>query len=149
MSLPRKSTFLLQRQIEDHERQVAIIRTAIRAAEEEIQVHETLINLARNRELLSAVEQFVTQAGDDVGATATLASLCADRRVSLPDRANIVDSDEEATLKPLVDVRIGDWHVRTAWNEENGFITIPIGRPDLPYLLIPRADSSKETTEGS
>ena len=122
MPMPTEALSALNQDISAHDQRVTELRDAIRFAEQEIAIHEALLDLARNDRLIAAVGELY----DDQGMSSKFAidpqAYCAQEGISLPKGValNPVDTSGSSARLTAV-VRRGDSEVDVAWQRDSGF----------------------------
>lgn len=122
MPMPTEALSALNQDISAHDQRVTELREAIRFAEQEIAIHEALLDLARNDRLIAAVGELY----DDQVMSSKFAvdpqGYCAQEGISLPKGValNPVDTSGSSARLTAV-VRRGDSEVDVAWQRDSGF----------------------------
>jgi hypothetical protein len=124
----RKTEFLaaLRADVVSHEGRIAQLRDEVRLAEEEIAVHEVILELARNQRLIALVGDLY----DDSALTSTFASdplrYCQEENIPLPDGVTLSPVDTEGP-SPRIMARVtrGTSDVEIVWERESGFLVRP------------------------
>jgi len=140
----------LRRNIESHVRRLSVLRKFISRAEEEAAVHEALIGLAQNDQLLNAISEY--SGGDPVtifelvNAQLDLASSNA-----LP-YSQLVSFDFEAghysSARMTMQMHCGDWVLEVGWDRDEGFFAIPdTRRLRQQVALVNYVDSEPPETD--
>jgi hypothetical protein len=134
MTILEEHRVLLRQDIVAHERLIAQRRQEIRLAEQEIALHEVLIELARNDQLLAAVGELY----EDSGLTSTFANdplrHCQEQDIPLPKGVTLSPVDTEGP-SPRLTARVtrGVWDVEVVWDREVGFLVRPAPPPKPPF----------------
>jgi hypothetical protein len=142
----------LRRNIESHVRRLSVLRKFISRAEEEAAVHEALIGLARNDQLLNAIREY---SGGDPAAIFELVEGQLDPASPNALRSSqLVSFDFEAghhsSARMTMQMHCGDWVVEVGWDREEGFFAIPdTRRLRQQVALVNYVDSEPSETSSS
>jgi hypothetical protein len=109
-----------------HERRIAQLREEIRLAQEEVELHEVVLDLARNDQLIAAIGELY----EDSALTSTFASdpdrHCREGNIPLPEGVTLRPLDTEGPSPRLTaHVRRGTWDMEVVWDREIGFFVRP------------------------
>lgn len=124
----RKTEFLeaLRADVASHETRIAQLREQIRLAEQELELHEVVLELAHNSPLIAAVGELY----DDSAVTSKFASdplqYCHDENIPLPEGVTLRPGDPDAPPPRLTArVRRGALDMEIVWEREAGFFVRP------------------------
>jgi hypothetical protein len=142
VSLPERHLAGLRESVENHQRRLAQLREGIRLAEEEVAVHEAILDLAGNEQLITLLANMY----EDRDLTARFArdpvGFCHEGSISLPGCVTLNAVDEAAPTRLTANVRYGTWDVEILWDREMGFSARPLaGQPsnEVQPLTLPTA----------
>ena len=122
MTLPDKYFSLLQRQIEQHDERIALLRVAI----QEIELHEAVVRVARDEALLDAFADCRIQMLGGTDATKNFARYCINRNVASAEELGEIEwKTDESALHMRIVLRVGQSVAQITWTEEMGFRAIP------------------------
>lgn len=127
MPLPKEQLAALREGIQAHELRIAELRSTIRSAEDEIGLHEALIELV-------GAEWFAPELGElyeDSDLFDKLAEnppgYLEERSLSLPEGLTLVGvlSRKEPSTRVTAFLGYGDWNVEAIWDHAAGFYARP------------------------
>jgi len=111
----------LRRDIVSHEYRVYQLREAIRLAEEEIALHEILLDLAGNDQLITAIGDLYN-ADLSSGFVRDPHKYCSEQGISIPEGVRLNPVDMEGPSPRLTaDVRSGPNELQVIWDRDEGF----------------------------
>jgi hypothetical protein len=131
----------LEAALRDHEARINQLRAETRFLEEEIALHESIVALGRQEEILAAVGEFVAESDEGVRFAENPAQYCDQQGVQLPTGVTLSPRSGKEEKVPWVIGRVesGDWEVELIWDAAKGFGARPIRRPAtlFPWLSLP------------
>jgi hypothetical protein len=124
----RKTRYLseLRNDVNSHQRRITQLQEEIRLAEEEIRLHDVVLELAHNRQLIEAVVDL----SDDSGLKSTFATdplrYCGDAGIALPEGVTLRPVDTKHP-SPRLTARVqrGAWDMEIVWERDVGFFVRP------------------------
>jgi hypothetical protein len=127
--IPSEHATLLVRSIEAHESRVAELRGLIRMAEQEAALHEAIIRLSRDDELMRLVSKHCN--GGQIELLDGTEAVAA----TLPENATLKAPRADDTSGSLTaELTCGDWSVTVGWHPESGFYAAP----DTRFITVHR-----------
>lgn len=130
MALPHDHLRSLESALQDHERRIEQLRADAQYIHEELALHEMLVELGRNEQIIAALAHF--EVGSDVGMhfAENPARYCEEQGVRLPEGVTLYSPGEGNANSRLTGlVRSGAWEVEISWDRSEGFRAIPMKRP--------------------
>ena len=132
MPLPQEHLVGLQEHVESLERRLAELRHVIRVAQEETDVNEALLGLARNERLIALVGQMY----DDSGLSSKFArdplTYARKEKIEIPEGVTLNAVDEAGRSTRLTaNLRRGAWDVEVVWDRDGGFSARPRTPPEV------------------
>ncbi len=114
------TSITLEDHIRAHDQRLNDLRQAIRAAEDEISIHEALIALARNHRLVAAVEELHDKQPSQFATDPQ--AYCTEQGILLPQGVtlNPLDTTESSARMTAVLRRAGH-EVQVRWDSKTGF----------------------------
>jgi hypothetical protein len=153
MPLPEEQLDNLSKAVQSHERRVKELRDLIRLAEEEIAVHEVLIELAGNDKLMA----MFSNCYDDPDSASQLArnpsEYLREQEVALPQELKLnLGTEKNSSDRLMGELRRGAWNITVLWDREAGFSAIPDTRRlrqlSIPVHLPEPADGDEGSSKG-
>jgi hypothetical protein len=122
----------LRSDILSHQRRIAELREQVRIAEEEVEFHEVVLDLARNHQLIAAIGNLY----NDSALSSTFANdphrYCRETGIPLPEGTTLSPVDKDGPIPRLTArVRRGSWDMEVVWDREAGFFVRPYLPPDV------------------
>jgi hypothetical protein len=116
------ATITLEDHIRAHDQHLHKLRQAIRAAEDEISIHEALIALARNHRLIAAVEELHDQQARTSQFATDPHAYCTEQGIVLPEGVTLNPLDTSGPSARLTAVlRRAGHEVQVSWDSQTGF----------------------------
>lgn len=116
----------LEKDIMSHQLKIAQLREKIRIAEDEIELHEVVLELARNRRLVEAVGEFSGAGNSPSDFARDPLQYCREENISLPEGVVLYPADSyEPSHLPTARVRRGVWDMEVVWDGKMGFLVRP------------------------
>jgi hypothetical protein len=127
MSLPDQQLADLRELGETHKRRIRVLQDAIRAAQQELAVHEVLLGLTQDEALVAALGNLYADSSDQATFARNPVQYCAKHGISLPPEVTLhaVQEHGPSTLMSA-NVRVGDWEIEVVWSRETGFHARPL-----------------------
>lgn len=120
MTMPTSIT--LENQIRAHDERLHELREAIRAAVDEISIHEALIALARNHRLIAAVEELHYEQAQTSQFATEPHAYCTQHGILLPEGVTLNPLDTSGSSARLTAVlRRAGREVYVCWDSKAGF----------------------------
>jgi hypothetical protein len=137
MPIPEEHVTALQQDVTSHERRIAQLREGIRLAEEEVALHEVVLDLARNDQLMAAVGELYEDSALTAGFATDPVGHLQHKKVSLPQGVTLSPIDTEGPSPRLIArVRRGSFDVEVVWEREAGFFVRPALPPEPPFRNV-------------
>jgi hypothetical protein len=137
MSVPTEHLVALRRDVASHQQRIAQLRAAIRVAEEEIALHEVIIDLAQNDQLIAAVEELYDDSGLDSKFARDPQQRCQEEKIALPDGVTLNPIDTEGPSPRITArVRSGAGDMEIVWDRGVGFFARPALPPESPFVDV-------------
>jgi hypothetical protein len=127
MSQPTEQFAELRQGAGAHERRIAELRDVIRLAQEEIGLHEALLEVSRDNH----IEETITQFRDDPSLISGFAEdplgFCGEHEISFPQGLTLIAAQvtDEPSTRITAYFSYGDWNVEAVWDLEQGFNARP------------------------
>lgn len=116
----------LRKNAASHVSRLTELRQIIRRAEEEADVHETLLALAQDERLLELVAEYREDPDHLVqAAEAYLSSASLKTAGFSPSATFDFSSAQRSTQRATVQLHCGRWLIEVGWDREVGFLAIP------------------------
>lgn len=125
----------------DHEERIERLRAEAEFLQEEIALHEAIVALGREEQILTAIAELEGESDEGVRFAENATQYCDDRNVQLPDGVSLNPRREpEKTVWVVGRVQSGDWAVDLLWDPAKGFASVPVKHPPtlFPWLNAPR-----------
>ena|SRR5438132_14136287 len=138
MSLSAEHRAKLRELGEDHERRIHALQSVIRAAQQELAVHEVLLGLVHNEALIAALGELHVDSDHRAKAARDPVRYCAEHGISLPPEVTVHPVQGSGPSMLLsASVRVGDCEIEVVWDREAGFNARPLRgyRRDLARIV--------------
>lgn len=137
MAIPEEHVTALRQDVASHERRIAQLREGIRLAEEEVALHEALLDLARNDQLMAAVGDLYDDSALTAGFAIDPAGHLQEKKVPLPDGVTLSPIDTEGpTPRLIARVKRGSFDMEVVWERETGFFLRQALPPEPPFRNV-------------
>lgn len=127
IAIQRSALFAtLEKDVISHQLKIIQLREKIRIAEDEIELHEVVLELARNRRLIEAISDF-----SEVGSSSSKfvhdpLQYCREENIPLPEGVTLYPPNSyDPSHLPTARVRRGIWDMEIVWDGETGFLMRP------------------------
>ena len=122
MSPPQKLLQALQQDVASHQRRIDVLRAEVRQLEEEIELHETVVSLAQNTQLLDAVGELYGDKGTGSDFARDPSGYCRSHNISLPEGVAISPINTDGP-NPTITAHVtrGSSGADIVWDREAGF----------------------------
>lgn len=109
-----------------HERRLLDLREALQLAEEEVELHEVLLNLARNERIEQTLGSLLAQWELSQELASDPIAFCRSRGITLPEgvRLNAVELDERES-RLAMHLGYGNWNVEVMFDREGRLAVMP------------------------
>jgi len=116
------TSITLEDHIRAHDQRLNELRQAIRAAEDEISIHEALIALARNHRLVAAVEELHDKQAQPSQFATDPQAYCTEQGILLPEGVTLNPLDTTGSSARMTAVlRRAGREVQVRWDSKTGF----------------------------
>jgi hypothetical protein len=116
------TSIALEDHIRAHDQRLDELRQAIRAAEDEISIHEALIALARNHRLVAAVEELHDMQAQPSQFATDPQAYCTEQGILLPEGVTLNPLDTTGSSARMTAVlRRAGCEVQVRWDSKTGF----------------------------
>jgi hypothetical protein len=116
------TSITLEDHIRAHDQHLHKLRQAIRAAEDEISIHEALIALARNDRLVAAVEELHDKKAQTSHFAMDPQAYCTEQGIVLPEGVTLNPLDTKGPSARMTAVlRRAGHEVQVRWDSKTGF----------------------------
>jgi hypothetical protein len=137
MSLPDEHAAALRDDVVAHERRITQLRAGIRLAEDEIELHEVILDLARNEQLIAAVGELYESSGLTSKFASDPQRHCEEQKITLPEGVTLTAIAGEAPSPRLTArVRRGAWDMEIVWERDVGFVVRPALPPEPRFTNV-------------
>jgi hypothetical protein len=132
MSRSEETSTALRKDLHAHSRRIEELRRLVEVAEDEIAIHEAVLELGRNERIISAIEELRNGETDSRNEIiADFGRYCAQEGIPLPAEVTFVSAAAPDELFPLrAEVRRGSAVMEIIWAPDSGFV----GRALIPQL---------------
>ena len=126
MPIPGKQLQQLNAALNGHEKRIESLKDQIKNMQEEIVVHETLLNLGRDSNLIGALNNLL----DDPKLAGNIAeradSYFAEKGVKFPTGTKLKVKGGGSQLVIEADIKQGHFEYKAVWEQGDGFSTAPV-----------------------
>jgi len=130
MPIPGKQLQQLNAALDGHAKRNENLKDQIKHMQEEVLVHETLLNLGRDSKLLGALNTLV----DDPKAASNIAERAdtyfAEKGVKFPPGTKLRVKGGSSQLVIEADIKQGHFEYKAVWEQSNGFSSAPADKAD-------------------
>jgi len=130
MPVPANQLQQLNAVMGDHEKRIESLKGQIKNMQEEIAVHETLLNLGRDSNLISALNSLA----DDPKLATSIADRAdkyfAEKGVKFPPGTKLKVKGGGSQLVVEAEIKQGHFDYKAVWDQGNGFSSAPIDEAD-------------------
>jgi len=137
MPISEETSAGLRKDLDSHSRRIEELRRLVEVAEDEIAIHEAVLELGRNERIISAIEELRNgEANSRNEILADFGRYCAEQGVPTPAGVIFVPAGSYDELFPLrAEVRRGHAAMEIIWAPDIGFV----GRgllPELSFIIV-------------
>ena len=133
MPIPGKQLQQLNAALDGHAKRIENLKEQIKHMQEEVVVHETLLNLGRDSKLLGALNTLVKSDPKLASNIAERAdTYFAEKGVKFPPGTKLKVKGGAAQLVIEADIKQGHIEYKAVWEQSNGFSSAPADKADEP-----------------
>jgi hypothetical protein len=136
MATLKEMTQALHRDLDSHGGRIKELRRLVEIAEDEIAIHEAVLELGRNERLISAINELGSgdlSSGNEV--VSDFGRYCTEQKIPIPTGVTFVQAGADGEPLPLrAEVRRGRAIIEISWSPEIGFLGGSV-IPQLSYII--------------
>jgi hypothetical protein len=138
MPISEETSTALRKDLHSHSRQIEELRRLVEVAEDEIAIHEAVLELGRNERLISAIEELRNSEPDSWNEVlADFGPYCAQQDIPIPAGVTFVAAGADDNPLPLrAEVRRGRAVMEIIWAPDIGFVGRGL-KPQLAFMITP------------
>ena len=137
MTISKETSTGLRKDLYSHSRRIEELRRLVEVAEDEIAIHEAVLELGRNERIISAIEEL--SSGETSSRNEIIGDFgrhCAQQGMPLPAGVTFVPAGTDDEPLPLrAEIRRGHAVMEIIWAPDIGFV----GRgllPELSFMIV-------------